>query len=91
MSASIATSWVASSVPVAPEPREGTLAVAPRLVESAQVMVGHRQQEVVEGGRVGPCGGPGQHRGGRRPVAKKGIGCAEPRQAVSSGVGLDRP
>ncbi len=65
-----------------PQPLEGAVAVAPGLVEPAQVMAGQGQQEPVEGRRVGPGGGPFQDGGGRRPVAEEEVGRPESRQAV---------
>ena len=86
----MATSWVALVGQVAPQPLEGAIAIAPGLVEPAQVMAGQGQQEAVEGRRVGPRRGPGQDGGGRRPVAEEVVGRPESRQAVPLGVGLDR-
>ena len=75
---------------VAPQPLEGAIAIAPGLVDPAQVMAGQGQQEAVEGRGVGPRRGPGQDGGGRRPVAEEDVGRPEPRQAIPLRVGLDR-
>ena len=76
---------------VARQPPEGAVAIAPGLVEPAQVMAGQGQQEPVEGRRVGPRGGPVPDGGGRRPVAEETIGRPQSRQRpLRCGVGPDR-
>ncbi len=76
---------------VAPQPLEGAVAIAPRLINPAQVMVGQGQQQTIDGRRIGPRRGPGSDGGGRGPVADQEVGRREPRQAIPLLVGLDPP
>ena len=89
VSASTATDRVSTSGRWALRPLEGAIAIAPRLIDPAQVVAGQGHQEPVEGRRVGPRRGPAQDGGGRCPVAEQPVGRPESRQAASSRVGAD--
>ena len=72
-----------------PQPLEGAIAIAPGLVEPAQVMAGQGQQEAVEGRgvRAAPRPAPGR----RRPMPSRRGGSRPPRVASgrSARVGLE--